>query len=42
MKAVGAGGVIVHVGLGSSDGGFDFRKLTLKEVKLLGACTYMH
>ena len=41
-RAIGAGGRIVHVGLGDGQGEFDFRKLTLKEVALLGSYTYSH
>ncbi|MCB2100887.1 MAG: zinc-binding dehydrogenase, partial [Rhodobacterales bacterium] len=38
--AVRPGGVIVHVGLMSSDGGLDIRKITLQEVTLVGCYTY--
>ncbi|MEO0618041.1 MAG: alcohol dehydrogenase catalytic domain-containing protein [Pseudomonadota bacterium] len=34
------GGVIVHLGLGSAEGGIDVRKLTLQEITFLGAYTY--
>lgn len=34
------GGVIVHVGLGSAEGGVDVRKLTLQEITFIGAYTY--
>ena len=34
------GGVIVHVGLASSAGGLDVRKLTLQEVTFIGTYTY--
>jgi len=38
--AVRPGGVIVHIGLGSSDGGLDIRRLTLQEVTFIGTYTY--
>ena len=34
------GGVIVHVGLGDSDGGFDIRRATLQEITFIGTYTY--
>ena len=34
------GGVVVHIGLGSGEGGFDMRRLTLHEIILTGAYTY--
>lgn len=41
IEAVRPGGVIVHIGLGDSDGTFDFRRLTLSEITLIGtySCT---
>lgn len=34
------GGVILHIGLGSSDGGIDIRRLTLQEITFIGTYTY--
>jgi L-iditol 2-dehydrogenase len=34
------GGVVVHIGLASADGGFDMRRLTLQEIVLVGSYTY--
>ena len=34
------GGVILHIGLGSAEGGVDVRKLTLQEITFIGAYTY--
>ncbi|MEO0358936.1 MAG: alcohol dehydrogenase catalytic domain-containing protein [Pseudomonadota bacterium] len=34
------GGVIAHVGLGDSDGGFDIRRATLQEITFIGTYTY--
>lgn len=34
------GGVIVHIGLGSSEGGLDVRRMTLQEITFLGTYTY--
>lgn len=34
------GGVIVHIGLGSSEGGLDIRRLTLQEIGFIGTYTY--
>lgn len=34
------GGVIVHIGLGSSSGGLDVRRLTLQEIAFIGTYTY--
>lgn len=34
------GGVIVHVGLGDSDGGFDIRRATLQEITFIGTYAY--
>lgn len=39
-KVVTAGGVIMHIGLGSSDGGVDVRRLTLQEITFTGTYTY--
>jgi len=38
--ATRAGGVIIHIGLGSSEGGLDIRKLTLQEITFIGTYTY--
>lgn len=37
---VSPGGVITHIGLGSSDGGLDIRRITLQEITLIGTYTY--
>ncbi len=34
------GGVIVHIGLGTSTGGLDIRRMTLQEITFIGAYTY--
>lgn len=34
------GGTLVHIGLGSSDDGFDIRRATLQELKFVGSYTY--
>lgn len=34
------GGVIVHIGLGSGEGGLDIRRLTLQEIAFFGTYTY--
>jgi len=34
------GGVLVHIGLGSSEGGFDIRRSTLQELRFVGSYTY--
>jgi len=34
------GGVIVHIGLGSGEGGLDVRRMTLQEIAFLGVYTY--
>ena len=34
------GGVIIHIGLGSADGGIDTRRLTLQEITFIGTYTY--
>lgn len=39
-RAVRAGGVIVHIGLASSAGGLDVRRLTLQEVTFIGTYCY--
>jgi L-iditol 2-dehydrogenase len=38
--AVRPGGVIVHIGLGSSEGGLDIRRMTLQEITFIGTYTY--
>ena len=35
-----AGGVIMHIGLGSSTGGLDIRRMTLQEITFIGTYTY--
>ena len=39
-KVVRPGGVIVHIGLGSSEGGLDIRRATLQEITFIGTYTY--
>ncbi|MEM6678895.1 MAG: zinc-binding dehydrogenase, partial [Pseudomonadota bacterium] len=34
------GGVIMHIGLGSSTGGLDIRRMTLQEITFIGTYTY--
>jgi L-iditol 2-dehydrogenase len=34
------GSVILHIGLGDSDGGLDIRRLTLQEIRFIGTYTY--
>ena len=34
------GGVIMHIGLGSAEGGLDVRRLTLQEISFIGTYTY--
>ena len=38
--SVRAGGVILHIGLGSASGGIDVRRLTLQEITFIGTYTY--
>ena len=38
--AVLPGGVIVHIGLGSAQGGLDIRRMTLQEIGFIGTYTY--
>jgi L-iditol 2-dehydrogenase len=35
-----AGGTIVHIGLGSAEGGLDVRRMTLQEITFIGTYTY--
>ncbi|MEM6383077.1 MAG: alcohol dehydrogenase catalytic domain-containing protein [Pseudomonadota bacterium] len=37
---VSPGGAIVHIGLGSADGGLDIRRITLQEISFVGTYTY--
>jgi threonine dehydrogenase-like Zn-dependent dehydrogenase len=39
-EAVRPGGIISHVGLQDSEGGFDSRKITLQEITVLGNYCY--
>ena len=34
------GGIIVHIGLGSAEGGLDIRRMTLQEITFIGTYTY--
>jgi threonine dehydrogenase-like Zn-dependent dehydrogenase len=38
--AVKPGGVIMHIGLGASEGGLDVRRMTLQEITFIGTYTY--
>lgn len=38
--AVRPGGIIVHIGLGSAEGGLDLRRMTLQEIAFVGSYTY--
>ena len=38
--AVRPGGTIVHIGLGSAEGGLDVRRMTLQEITFVGTYTY--
>jgi alkylation response protein AidB-like acyl-CoA dehydrogenase len=38
--AVKPGGVIMHIGLGSGEGGLDVRRMTLQEITFIGTYTY--
>jgi threonine dehydrogenase-like Zn-dependent dehydrogenase len=38
--AVRPGGIIVHIGLGSGEGGLDIRRMTLQEITFVGTYTY--
>ncbi|WP_420412163.1 alcohol dehydrogenase catalytic domain-containing protein [Roseibium sp.] len=39
-KLAKPGAVIVHIGLGSADGGLDIRRMTLQEITFIGTYTY--
>lgn len=39
-KHASPGGVIVHIGLGSAEGGLDIRRMTLQEIAFIGTYTY--
>lgn len=39
-RAAKPGGVIVHIGLGGSEGGLDIRRMTLQEITFIGTYTY--
>ncbi len=39
-KLVQPGGLIMHIGLGSGDGGLDVRRMTLQEITFIGTYTY--
>jgi L-iditol 2-dehydrogenase len=39
-KMVQPGGLIMHIGLGSAEGGLDVRRMTLQEVTFIGTYTY--
>lgn len=39
-KLVRPGGLIMHIGLGTSEGGLDVRRMTLQEITFIGTYTY--
>ncbi len=39
-RVVRPGGVIMHIGLGASEGGLDIRRFTLQEISFIGTYTY--
>ena len=39
-RHVRSGGVIMHIGLGSAEGGLDLRRMTLQEITFIGTYTY--
>ena len=39
-SVVKAGGIIAHIGLGSSEGGLDARRMTLQGISFFGCYTY--
>ncbi len=39
-SVVRPGGIIVHIGLGSGEGGLDIRRMTLQEITFVGTYTY--
>lgn len=39
-RVVRPGGIIVHIGLGSAEGGLDVRRMTLQEITFVGTYTY--
>lgn len=39
-SSVRPGGIIVHIGLGSAEGGLDIRRITLQEITFIGTYTY--
>lgn len=39
-KLVKPGGLIMHIGLGSAEGGLDIRRMTLQEITFIGTYTY--
>ena len=40
LSAVGAGGVVIHIGLADNDGAIDVHRMTRHEITLMGAYTY--
>lgn len=40
ISSVLPGGVVMHIGLGGSNGQFDIRRMTLQEITLIGTYTY--
>lgn len=39
-RVVAPGGLIMHIGLGSAEGGLDVRRMTLQEISFVGTYTY--
>lgn len=42
ISGISAGGVVVHIGLGDFDSGFEPRKITLAQITVVGSYTYTH
>ncbi len=42
MSGISSGGLVVHIGLGDSEHGFDSRKMTLAQITVVGSYTYTH
>ena len=40
IKSVKPGGIIIHIGLTEQSGNFDFRKMTLQEITIIGTYCY--
>ncbi len=42
ISGISPGGVVVHIGLGDSEQGFEPRKITLAQITVVGSYTYTH